>query len=227
MHYLTDPKNYNSNWEWTKSNSNYHFDDSIADQPGEWFKVIGSFVGNWFDDLNKIIKESHGVNWETRKPVSKLNAYLDIEEYDIISAGGDPKGEVVNFNELAETYKSTKTMSDFFGLENMQSRLHVQLTGQMWHRHIDKLYKFDKDNPDEIVRITVMLTDWVPGQFYQYGTCHYERWKAGDVHIFDWRDVPHSTANTSFEPRVSLQLTGVKTDRTRTILSNDNFICRL
>ena len=40
-----------------------------------------------------------------------------------------------------------------------------------------------------------------------------------EIHIFDWRNVPHSTANTSYVPRVSLQLTGTKTEDTDAILN--------
>ena len=84
--------------------------------------------------------------------------------------------------------------------------------------HIDKLYAWNED-PSKVVRITIMLNDWEPGQFYMYGNRIYDRWKAGEMHIFDWRNVPHSTANTSYIPRVSLQLTGTKTEDTDRILN--------
>ena len=37
---------------------------------------------------------------------------------------------------------------------------------------------------------------------------------AGEVTTFDWANVPHSTANAGHHPRVTFQLTGVKTDKT-------------
>jgi hypothetical protein len=52
-----------------------------------------------------------------------------------------------------------------------------------------------------------------------YGNHIYERWKAGEAHIFDWPNVPHATCNASSHPRPTLQVTGLKTDRTREILS--------
>ena len=113
-------------------------------------------------------------------------------------------------------------MIDVFGLDNLQARLHIQKTGQLWHKHIDKLYKFNKEDPSKIVRIHIMLTDWEPGHFFQFGDLDL-RWKAGDVTMFDWMNLPHSTANTAFAPRVSLQLTGVKTDKTEKLLSKAPF----
>ena len=65
-----------------------------------------------------------------------------------------------------------------------------------------------------------MLEDWEPGQFVLYGNLEYTRWKAGDVHWFKWKDVPHATANASSFPRCSLQLTGVMTDNTLKLLQN-------
>jgi len=223
MDYLTNPKDYNSNWEWTKSNSTDHFDNDIEDRLGDYLWPLGKFEGDWSEDLSKIIEESHAVNWSTRQPVSNFSdTFLDMEEYDIKNAGGDEKGMVAQFNRNALEYDSTRKMIEVFGLDNLQARLHVQTTGQMWHRHIDKLYKFHEEDPSKILRIHIMLTDWEPGHFFQYGNLDY-RWKAGDVNYFDWRNLPHSTANTTFAPRVSLQLTGVKTQKTEELFSKAPF----
>jgi hypothetical protein len=68
-----------------------------------------------------------------------------------------------------------------------------------------------------------MLEDWEPGQFYQYGNLMYENWTAGEVHYFDWPNVPHATANASSYPRYTLQITGVCTARTYEIIKSKNF----
>ena len=46
MSYLTDPDDYESSWEWTKSNSNYHFDKNTVDGVSETFRVCGTFHGD-------------------------------------------------------------------------------------------------------------------------------------------------------------------------------------
>jgi hypothetical protein len=68
--------------------------------------------------------------------------------------------------------------------------------------------------------MTIMLADWEPGQFYSYGNYTYSQWRAGDVHIFDWANVPHATANASRSMRPVLQVTGLKTNRTRELLAD-------
>ena len=65
-----------------------------------------------------------------------------------------------------------------------------------------------------------VLQDWEPGQFLMYGNQQFDRWRAGDVHKFDWQNLPHATANASNLPRPMLVITGVKTHTTREILSN-------
>ena len=77
------------------------------------------------------------------------------------------------------------------------------------------------EDPEQIVRLTIMLQDWEPGQFYTYGNIIYSHWRAGEIHTFDWKNVPHATANASNHPRPAvLQITGLKTDRTRELLTN-------
>ena len=100
------------------------------------------------------------------------------------------------------------------------NRIHVQRPGQLWHRHIDKLYKWFPEDPDQVMRIFIQLTDWQPGQFWEYGNYHWTQWRAGSVTTFDWQNLPHSTANAGFEPRVTLQITGVKTGRTMDYLAS-------
>lgn len=220
---LEDPKDYKSNWEWTKENSLYHFDNSIQDKPGDYFWQLGRFEGSWDEELQQIINDSHEVTWATRSPKSNnTDKWLELEEYDIKNAGGNENGVVAQFNRNYMNYPTTKKMVEVFGLDNLQVRIHVQKTGQMWHRHIDKLYKYCHEDPSKVVRIHIMLTDWEPGHFFQYGNYDY-RWKAGDVNYFDWQNLPHSTANTTFTPRVSLQLTGVKTQKTEELFSKAPF----
>jgi len=76
--------------------------------------------------------------------------------------------------------------------------------------HIDKLYDLDEDQ-NKVIRIMVMLEDWEPGQFIMYGNKMFDRWKKGDIHKFDWMNIPHATANASLHPRPMLVITGVKT----------------
>lgn len=213
-------ENFTSNYEWSKSVSRYHFDDAVVDKPGEWFQEIGNIRGEWNDEVKQIIVDTPERTWATRKSENEKNRFLAMELNDIAQGGGDPEAVISKLGYNVEDYPKINRIADFFELESVQKRLHVQLTGQLWHLHIDKLYHIDKIHPENVVRISIMLTDWTQGHIYQYGTTYYSHWKAGDVHVFDWMNTPHSTANTSYKPRVTLQLTGLKTAKTNEILNN-------
>ena len=75
------------------------------------------------------------------------------------------------------------------------------------------------------------MTDWEQGHFWSYGNHIDTQWRAGDVSTFDWQNLPHSTANAGHNPRVTLQLTGVVTEKTTEFLSRlkrfDNYTLNL
>lgn len=231
---LTDPANYTSSWQWTVDNSEYHFDDTIQDHEGDWYKILGNFPDPtiWQKELQDVVKRSAPINWETRKYFGdsfEKSPMIEQEERDIVESGGNPKLEMTNMLDEFEDLPVLKSMCDYFALEdapdlkkglNKKYRSHAQFTGQMFNKHIDKLWEWSPDDPERVCRITIFLQDWVPGQFFMYGTKVLTHWRAGQAHTFDWPNVPHATANCSADPRALLVLTGLKSDRTREIFSN-------
>lgn len=211
-----------SSWQETASKSRYHFDRNKIDW--RWDTVIG--LGwldpdQWASDLDNILREAVPATWETRgykqQGVDIPPADLEAEQNDLKMIGADP--EMVISNIGWQLPSSLRQLADNFALDNAMNRLHVQMPGQVWTRHIDKLDKFYPTSPDRVMRIMIQLTDWQPGQFWEFGNFHWRGWRAGDVVTFDWRNVPHCTANAGHHPRVTLQLTGVKTDATHRFLS--------
>ena len=219
---------HKSSWEFTRARSHYHFDKQRKDNPGDWYTVLGRFKNTWAASLESIKNNCRPMTWENRKytinregPVSPM---LEQEEYDIVIGGGDPKMAVVDVIDNFEPYPELTDIVNFFGLEQVKVRLHIQKTGQVFNRHIDKLDDLYPDQATErIIRFAVMLEDWEPGQFYQYGNDMYDRWSAGDCHYFDWWNVPHATANASSSPRYTLQITGIRTAITDKLLSQKTF----
>jgi hypothetical protein len=166
------------------------------------------------------VAQSKPATWETRGFKGELTDVpkpeLEEEEYDLERVGVDPKMVITNLNwQLAPRLQA---LSDEFGLEDVMNRIHVQMPGQLWNLHIDKLYKWFPSDPSRVGRYFIQLTDWQPGQFWQYGTYNWSHWRAGSVTTFDWENVPHSTANAGFHPRVTLQITGIKTAKTEAYL---------
>jgi len=209
-----------SSWDRLKDKSDYHFDPKINDRQEDVLEFLGYLVPNWDDELEQILLDAKPANWETRgfkgEGVMVPKPDLAEEEYDLERVGIDPK---VVISDLAwKLGPKLQALSDSFGLKDCMERIHVQKPGQLWHLHIDKLYKWCPEDPSQVMRIFIQLTDWQPGQFWEYGTHHYRGWRAGEVTTFDWQNLPHSTANAGFHPRVTLQLTGIKTEKTQEML---------
>ena len=211
-----------SSWDKLRAKSTYHFDPMRKENYDDVIIDLGHIEPTWADELQTILAQSQPANWETRgfkgEGVDVPRPELADEEYDLERVGVDPK---VVITDLAwKLGPKLQAVSDAFALEDCMNRIHVQRPGQLWHLHIDKLYKWFPEDPDQVMRIFIQLTDWQPGQFWEYGNYHWTQWRAGSVTTFDWQNLPHSTANAGFEPRVTLQITGVKTGRTMDYLAS-------
>jgi len=217
---MKNQANYDSSWQWCVDHSRYHFDNTRWDQPGEWFQVLGRFVGNWSEEV--ALAHGRPITWATRKFYSNdddtVSPMLQQEENDLRTTGAPVDLELTDAVFDIGPYPTLTRMSDYFGIEDAKIRMHYQQPGQMFNLHIDKLQERCPDDPERVIRMSIMLTDWEPGQFYLYGTTTYSHWRAGDAHIFDWANVPHATANASRYMRPVLQVTGLKTNRTRELL---------
>jgi hypothetical protein len=209
-----------SSWDKLVEKSTYHFDSKKIDTKDDVVTSLGHIEPTWHDELQQILADAKPANWETRgfkgEGVFVPKPELADEEYDLERVGIDPK--VIITDLVWKLGPKLQAISDAFGLEDCMDRIHVQKPGQLWHLHIDKLYKWFPEDPSRIGRYFVQLTDWQPGQFWEYGNFHWNQWHAGDTTSFDWKNLPHSTANAGFHPRVTLQLTGIITDRTKEFL---------
>ncbi len=118
-----------------------------------------------------------------------------------------------------EITPNLKKITELFALDDCMERIHVQMPGEVWNLHLDKLEKWAPDAPWTVMRVQVALTDWEQGHFWSYGNYNHQQWRAGDVTTFDWQNLPHSTANAGHNPRVTFQLTGVITEKTNDFLT--------
>jgi hypothetical protein len=229
---LNEKDDYSSSWEWAKSHSKYHFDDTVKDNEGEWFRSLGRFELDWAEEVKDVIEKSKNkiVTWESRKNYrDSTDQYSDMLEQELndLRKSGAPAGlEMANRYDYIEDYPILNSVANYFKMEKEWYKpwIHVQMPGQMFNLHIDKLWEKVRDvnKPETVSRIVIMLEDWRPGQFYLYGTHHYSHWKAGDVHIFDWPNVPHATANASRFPRSTLVVTGINSQATDKILQESD-----
>ncbi len=206
-----------SSWEDLKARSNYHFNKWHQDTDN--VRHLGKFTGGWQTELQAVIDDGKPLNWANRREgTGRASPYIEAEENDLKTAGADPKMTIYRGLRDFTKCPTLQRMTDFFEMPFVQPKLHIQFTGDVLNMHIDRLYDLDTD-PNNIVRIMVMLQDWEPGQFLMYGNEQFDRWRTGDIHKFDWQNLPHATANASNKPRPMLVITGVMSDRTREILA--------
>jgi hypothetical protein len=222
---MTQP--FVSNWEYTKLQSNYHFDSTRVDPPGQLYRVLGKFNPTWQHELKSMLTLARPMTWANRKKTNGRNEVSEMikqEQYDIIQGGGDPDMALVDIVDDFGNFPIMQKLTDFFGTEKTKARIHIQKTGQVFNRHIDKLASMYPGHPPEhIVKFIVNLQDWEPGHFYQYGNDVYDRWQAGEFHVFDWVNAPHATANASHVPRFTLSVTGLRSDITDNLLNSTKF----
>ena len=211
-----------SSWDTSKEKSGYHFDNQYAhDSRYDTVISLGQLPVTWSTDLQAIIDTAEPSSWRTRgykgKGVEAPPEDQVAEEYDLTRIGMQTDAVITHLNWSIPN--SLHAITEQFGLDDVMERIHVQMPGEVWNRHLDKLQKWCPEDPSKIMRVMIQLTDWEPGQFWEYGNYHHTKWRAREVTTFDWANVPHSTANAGFKPRVTFQLTGVKTAKTEEFLS--------
>ena len=208
-----------SSWEQLKLRSNYHFDPEVMNPLYDTVDRVGQLhLALEQAQLDTLVEESKEATWRTRgnpKKESKVRGEDEFiqEDYDLEKTGYGKDYVVSNLN--WEVPANLQAIAESFGLDDMMTRVHVQTPGQVWNLHMDKLEKWNFEDPSTVERYMIQLSDWRPGQWFSYGNYTFEHWKAGDVTTFKWQDVPHSTANAGHHPRITLQVTGVRTEKSK------------
>ena len=206
-------------WAITKQRSNYHFDNTHFDPEQDRVIYLGNIRPFWLSELAAIQKLAQPKTWRTRGQGSdRPSEEYDQEDYDLEQFGYGKDYVVGDLSwEVPATFDR---ILDWLGMDNCKMRLHVQRPGQVWNLHLDKLEKWHPEDPSRVMRIMIALNDWEPGHFFSYGNYVHSMWRAGDVTTFDWQNIPHSTANAGHNPRITLQITGVVTEKTQNYLAS-------
>jgi hypothetical protein len=207
-----------SNWEETKKRSKYHFDNFKNDSQVDKVIKLGRITADYTDDVKQAVANAKPATWRTRGKVGKSRPESELasEDYDLEKFGYGKDYQITHLN--WQITPNLKKISELFGLDDCMERIHVQMPGEVWNLHLDKLEKWAPDAPWTVMRIQVALTDWEQGHFWSYGNYNHQQWRAGDVTTFDWQNLPHSTANAGHNPRVTFQLTGIITEKTNEFL---------
>lgn len=210
---------YDSSYDYVKENfSNYHHDPFREETEGEWFHKLGRYVGNFEYAVPQIVAKSLETEWDdvTRSGLRNFpgggSPMTQQEDNDRVRHGVDKMGHTqIVMEDFLNQFPEIRNMVDYWELENVSYRAHVQMPGQTFAPHIDKLWHRCPTDPGRIVRIIINLADWEIGQYVTYGNVVHSQWRAGDVHIFDHHNVPHATINIGTKPRPNITLTGLRT----------------
>lgn len=224
-----DAVGYVSNWDYLKNTfSNYHFDKWKYDEIGDWYHPLGRFnlPSNIDAILSVLEEESKKTSWHDYttkelhpKFIGKKNPLHILEEYDREVSG--IKGEYTQIIPDPQILE-IQNLATYWKMERWHSRIHIQMPGQAWAQHLDKVWHFNPADPTKMMRIIVALRDYEPGQMILFGNTIYTRWRAGDVITFDTHNVPHGSVNLSKFPRPFLVITGIRTEFTDLILRNSH-----
>ena len=218
--------NYKSSYEYTKTLSNYHFNKWQVEEDGQWYHKLGRFVGDWTTEVEQLIVKSKDLTWDQSTKQGLRPGFSggqtpmrEQEEYDRVAHGLDKTDQTnLVLEEYLDQCPKIKAMIEYWGLEKVTYRAHIQWPGQFFGVHIDKLWHRNPIDPSRIVRLQINLLDYEPGQMMLYGNSVLTQWRAGDVHIFDTLNVPHGTCNLSTSPRPNVSITGLRTVQTDELL---------
>lgn len=214
-----DSVNFSSNYEYTKTLSSYHFDSFVVESEGDYVEFVGRYVGDWSSDLSQLLNKSQEMTWKDlseskQHPGFKSGVSVTIEQenYDRKLRGLENNHYTqLVLHDYVMSLPTFKKMVDYWELNKVAVRGQVQMPGQCYIMHVDKLWHRNPTDPGKIIRFIVNLTDYSAGQLVQYGNYNLMQWRAGDIHVFDTLNVPHCTSNMSSDARPILVITGIRT----------------
>lgn len=220
-------------WEFSKSKSNYHFDNFVNEDSSPPYKILGHVKGDLVSEFQSLIKTEQPI---ANSFANRLQHFNNVEtrpytlDYDLndLDRLGLPH-DYSFFDILA--IRNSKFFQDIarsFGMTDINARIHIQKPGQMFPYHIDEIPGLKKNDPDHwlddkpelAARFEIQIFDWVPGHMWAYGNTYWKQWRSGEIAYHEWRHIPHGTSNISQHIRASFQVTGFVTDKTLDIIKN-------
>ena len=237
---------YDSQWEFAKATSYYHFDHTIEDTRigscvNPLYIPLANFKADWEEDIKKISAIADPMtpyvqNIASAKISENFTRRNQFERNDMERWGyikkGRPPYVAVNRGKGANFGMFKKVIELFHFLEPVNVRCDIQHPGQAFYYHIDnfgeylhhqrsdysKICEADIDQR-KVARFVIFLTDWEPGHVWMQGN-KVLKWNRGDCFTYPWRDIPHGTANFGHSSRIAFNITGILTEKTHQALES-------
>lgn len=230
-----DMTQYTSRWDYMADR--VEFTQKPLDPEPNKFNIVGRFVGDWDEELTRLIQRSGGgvpLNFLSKMEGGEAPYTATLDRNDLTSSGLSENTvflnriipPLINRANAPTIYK----MVDWFGfVGKVIVKIHIQHPGQVFPYHFDDLTTSrnnsgDKhlmeDDPARWARIEVQLKDWDWGHMWCVGNTYWKQWKAGEIMFHPWHNIPHGTANCGSTPRICLQITGETTAELREKLNS-------
>lgn len=231
---------FDSQWDFLKATSYYHFDPQIEDQrigtcENPLYIPLTRFQGDWTDDLQRLMSEASPATIGAKTIVPDSTNYDKKRSYfenkDLWTWGYNRDQPYQPLIRTRHAVGVLQKIADMFAFENLWIKCDIQLPNNAFYFHVDNFgMTFDQERGNNYerfaeidydqrrrMRLIVFLTDQDFGHVWHQGNLSL-RWRRGDCFTYPWRDIPHGTANFGHTPRVTLNITGNVTERTHEIL---------
>ena len=177
--------------------TNYHYNSDVKEPPGTMFRVLGTVIGDWKDELQLAKDSSRQEVWGSREENADIINTCKLSEHTPI------------LNRIAPLLKFERVLSQ---------RVQTQKPGGTVTKHFDDFTR-EVAPTEKAIRLLVMLEEWESGQALVFSNQTYTGWAKGEVIYSDFEKVPHATSNVSWNERSLLLLTGVCSSDTIDILA--------
>ena len=195
-----------------ENKSNWHFDPSIESNDYEY---LGRLDVD-FNPLLELMKDDK--NFKEFRMVEKMKGHEKlnsrIEEFRKWGfTEHNTKSLQMTDKDFPEVFKPFK---EFSGLDFCNVVALKQYPGQCLPWHIDTLVgirnEYGLSNDTDIVRYSLLLENWKWGHYFLAGNSVLHQWTQGDI-IQLLPNIHHTTCNSGIEPKLTMTVTGVVTEK--------------
>ena len=205
-----------------ENKDNWHFDPSVKSNDYEYLGKLNVD----FNPLLELMKDDK--NFKEFRIVEKIGGHEKlnsrIEEFRKWGfSEHNTKSFQMTDKDFPEIFKPYK---EFSGLDFCNVVALKQYPGQFLPWHIDTLVgirkEYDLADDVQVTRYSLVLEDWKWGHYFLAGNSILHQWKQGDI-IQLAPNMHHTTCNSGIEPKLTMTVTGVLTEKSKEIKKSKKF----
>ena len=205
-----------------ENKDNWHFDPSVKSNDYEYLGKLNVD----FNPLLELMKDDK--NFKEFRIVEKIEGHdklnSRIEEFRKWGfSEHNTKSLQMTDKDFPEIFKPYK---EFSGLNFCNVVALKQYPGQFLPWHIDTLVgirkEYDLADDVQVIRYSLVLEDWKWGHYFLAGNSILHQWKQGDI-IELLPNMHHTTCNSGMDPKLTMTVTGVLTEKSKEIKKSKKF----